>query len=418
MGQTIAEKILARASGRERVTPGEIIWATPDVVINHDHNFPRYLGALEKMGRKGVAAPHKQIVTIDHRPYSDDLAVVRARQQMRTLAREGGISHFFDLGNNGISHNVPIDQGLVKPGQLVIASDSRAPALGCIGALSIALGQGQLTVLVTGQAWLRVPTTLKINITGKPRPGVMSRDIATWVAAAISDSRGDYRVLEFYGDTIDAFSIDERHTLCNVCVDIGVKGAIVPPDQKVADYLERFGHHADWVVSDTDAVFEEEISFDITDLEPQIALPPDPMNIVPVTQLLGRKVNQVFIGSCIGGKMEDLRAAAQVLKGHQSHPDVHLLVIPATAEIHRQALAEGLMEIFSKANANIAVGACGPCYGTIAPLSDEEVCVATSTRNENGRMGSPTATILLANAATAAAAAIRGVVADPREFLA
>jgi 3-isopropylmalate/(R)-2-methylmalate dehydratase large subunit len=418
MGHTIAEKIMARTSGRDSVTPGEIIWAVPDVVINHDHNFPRYMGALEKMGLKGVASPEKQIVTIDHRPYSDDQAVVRAREMMRGMARKGGISHFFDLGNNGISHNIPVDQGLVKPGQLIIASDSRAPALGCVGALAIALGQGQLTVLVTGKAWLRVPTTLRINISGKPRPGVMSRDIATWVCAQITERRGDYRSLEFYGDTIDAFGMDERHTLCNVCVDIGVKGAIVPPDQLVADYLKRFGLEAEGVHSDSDAKFEEELSFDISDLEPQIGLPPDPMNIVPVTEQAGRKIHQVFIGSCIGGKIEDLRAAAQVLKGQKKHPDVNLLVIPATAEVHRQALAEGLMQTLAEANANIAVGACGPCYGTIAPLADEEVCVATSTRNENGRMGSNNATILLANAATAAASAIRGVVTDAREFLA
>ncbi|SHI17185.1 aconitase/3-isopropylmalate dehydratase large subunit family protein [Pollutimonas bauzanensis] len=418
MGQTIAQKILARASGRDRATLGEIIWAVPDVVINHDHNFPRYLDALDKMGLQGVASPEKQIVSIDHRPYSDDQAVVRARERMRKMAGNGEIAHFFDLGNHGISHNVPVDQGLVKPGQLVIASDSRAPALGCVGALSIALGQGQLTVLVTGKAWLRVPSTIKVIVTGKPRPGVMSRDIATWVAAGISDARGDYRVLEFYGDTIDAFGLDERHTLCNVCVDIGVKGAIVPPDGLIEKYLARFGHTAEFVYSDADAPYEEEMRFDISNLEPQIALPPDPMNIRPVSQLQGQKVNQVFIGSCIGGKLEDLRAAAQVLKGHKVHPSVHLLVIPATAEIHRQALAEGLIGILAAANANIAVGACGPCYGTIAPLAGDEVCVATSTRNENGRMGSVNATVLLASAATAAATAIRGVVTDPRELLA
>jgi 3-isopropylmalate/(R)-2-methylmalate dehydratase large subunit len=413
-GSTIAQKILARASGRERVSAGEIVWATPDVVICHDHNFPRFLDGMQAVGRERIAVADRLVVGIDHRPYSDDPVIVRARRRIRETVKEQGIKRFFDLGEHGISHNLPIDHGMVRPGQLVIASDSRAPALGASGAMSIPLGGGLLVVLATGKAWLRVPESLKVIVGGKPRAGVMSRDIGAYLIQQIGADNGDYRSIELSGPTIAAMSMDERQTICNAMVDIGVKAAMVVPDEVTRAWAARFDWKAEPVLPDADASYEQVLEFDVSHLEPQIALPPDPTNLKPLSEMVGRKVQQVFIGSCIGGKLEDIRAAAHTVRGRKAKPGVRFLVIPATTAIYRAALEEGLIDMLANANADIAVGACGPCYGTLAPLEGDEVCIATSTRNEVGRMGSEKATVLLSNAAVAAASAITGEITDPR----
>jgi 3-isopropylmalate/(R)-2-methylmalate dehydratase large subunit len=414
MGRTIAQKILARASGRKDVTPGEIVWATPDVVVCHDHNFPRFLDGMQVVGRDKIAVADRLVVGVDHRPYSDDPVIVRARQRIRDEVARQGVKRFFDLGEHGISHNLPIDHGTVRPGQLLIASDSRAPALGAAGAMAIALGGGLLVVLATGRAWLRVPHSLKVVVTGTPRPGVMSRDIAAFLIREIGPDLGDYRSIELGGSTIAAMDMDERQTVTNAMVDIGVKAAIVPADEVTRKWASQFDWPFEPVLADPDAEYEKVLEFDIGALEPQIALPPDPTNLQPLSAMLGRKVQQVFIGSCIGGKLEDIRAAANTVRGHKIKPGMRFIVIPATTGIYKQALAEGLIDALAAANAVIAVGACGPCFGTLAPLEGDEVCLATSTRNENGRMGSEKATVLLSNAAVAAAAAITGEITDPQ----
>lgn len=419
MGATIAEKILARASGKAQVRPGELVWATPDLTVGHDRNYPRYRERMKAIGVEAIAQPQKFMVTIDHTPYSDDVKTIETRAWMRKDIAAQGVGRFFDLGRHGISHNIPVDHGLVKPGMLVITSDTRSPALGCAGALSIALGAGFLTVLVTGKAWLRVPATIRVTITGTPGAGVLSRDIGEWVAQQIGASRADYRVIEFAGDTVERFGMDERHTLCNAMVDIGVKSAIVPADEKTEQHCSRFAGEGgiQRVHSDHDAQFEAQLELDVSCLEPQVSRPPSPENVCPVGSVRGQKIDQAFVGTCIGGKLEDLRAAAGVLRGRTVHPSVRLLVIPATHAIYEQALGEGLMQVFAEAGAQIAVGACGPCFGVLAPLGKGETSIATATRNEPGRMGSDSATIFLANAATVAASAVRGVISDPREFL-
>lgn len=418
MAATIAQKIMARAAGVDAVSAGEIVWVTPDLVIAHDHNFPRYREAMRKAGAEHIKNPERLMLTIDHRPYSDDLKIVESRQMMRADVKASGIGHFFDVGRHGISHNVPVDKGIVQPGMMVLTSDTRSPALGCVGAFAVALGGGLVTVLALGKTWLRVPATLKVVVSGSPQNGIMSRDMAGWIAQQISDERADYRVIEFAGPLLAQLDMDQRHTFCNAMVDIGAKGAIVPADRYTADYFAALGHpglHS--VASDPDADFEDVLHFDVSSLEPQVALPPDPTNLVAVSKAAGEPVHQAFVGSCIGGKMEDLRAAANILRGRKIDPRVRLVIIPATQDIFKRAAAEGLMEVFSGANAYIAAGACGPCYGTLAPIAAGETCIGTSTRNEPGRMGSPAGRVLIASAATVAASAVRGVVTDPREFL-
>jgi 3-isopropylmalate/(R)-2-methylmalate dehydratase large subunit len=417
MGMTVIEKILARATGQQRVELGDIVWATPDLTIAHDLNYTRYREMMDQMGVAKMANPEKLLLTIDHLPYSDEEKSAAIHARMRNDFRNEGIGHFFDLGRHGVSHNIPIDHGIVLPGMLVITSDTRSPALGCVGAVGIALGAGLLTTMVSGKAWLRVPPTIRVNLSGHMRKGVMSRDVGEWIANKIGPDRADYRSIEFAGSAMADMPIDARHTLCNAMVDIGVKAAIALPDAVTRAYVESFGGKFQPVLPDADAQYEEIFEFNIDQLEPQISLPPDPENVRPISELVGQRIDQAFVGSCIGGKMEDLRAAAQVLRGHKVRDGVRFLIIPASQKIYDEAVREGLIEVFSAANCYVAVGACGPCYGSIAPLSGSEVCIGTSTRNEPGRMGSSKATIYIANAAAVAASAVRGVITDPRDFL-
>ena len=418
MGYTLAEKILARAGGVASVRPGDILWAEPDRVMCNDHNFPRCLQMMRKLGIDRIACPEKIGLTIDHRPYSDDVRVIQARRDMREEVVRQGVRHFYDMGRHGISHNIALDHGLVMPGTFAIASDTRAPSLGCAGALSIALGAGLETAFITGKVWVRVPATLRVTLTGCMGPGVMSRDVGQWLASNIGMTRADYRVIEFDGPAFGHLDMDARHTLCNAMVDLGVKSAIVSPDAITAAYVTRTGGDPAIVLkSDADTTFEAHLSFDISSVGPQVSLPPSAWNAHPVAEAAGEPIHQAFIGSCMGGKIEDLRAAAAVLEGRSVAPGVRLVVIPATHGVFEQASREGLMSVFAAADAYVAVGACGPCFGTIAPICDGEVCISTSTRNEPGRMGSAKARVLLASAATVAASAVKGCVADPREFL-
>ena len=387
-------------------------------MIAHDMNYPRYRKRLRSANIDRIASPEKLLLTIDHHPYTDSREIAAEIELMRQDVRSLGIRWFFDLGRNGISHNVPVDQGIVHPGMLVITSDTRSPALGAVGALGIALGGGFLVPLATGKVWLRVPTTIKVSLVGKRQEGGFSRDIAQWLAGQIGPERGDYRIIEFDGEAVKEMDIDERHTLCNSMVDIGVKSAIVEADQGVVDFIKaRTDQPFNPVKSDPDAEYETVLTYDISNLGPQVCIPPSPDLARPVEELEGTRITHAFIGSCISGKMEDLRAAAWVLKGRTVSPDVRLFIVPATYSIYNQAIKEGLVEVFSNAGAVLAVGACSMCFGSMSPLNDGDVCMATSTRNEPGRMGSPKATIYLGSAATVAASAVVGRITDPRDFL-
>lgn len=418
MGMTIVEKILSRAAGQD-VKPGDIVWVEPDLIVGHDLNYPIYRRMMQSIGINGIAQPEKLMLTVDHQPYTDSAKVAADFAVMRRDAGNLGIGHFFDVGRQGISHNLPIDRGLVRPGMLVITSDTRSPALGAVGAIGIALGGAFLMQLATGKSWLRVPQTMRVRIEGDRPEWLMSRDIAQWIAGEIGLERGDYKVIEFDGPVVEAMGIDERHTLCNAMVDLGVKSAVVvPSDAIVAEIQTRTSVPFEVVASDPDAHFVETLSYDVSRLEPQVSIPPSPELVRPVGQLAGKPVTHAFIGSCIAGKLEDMRAAASVLRGRRVHPGVQLYIIPATQKVYRQSLKEGLIEIFAAAEAQIAIGTCGPCVGGLMPLGDGDVCISTGTRNDPGRMGSPKSEVYIASAATVAASAVAGHIADPRRVAA
>jgi 3-isopropylmalate/(R)-2-methylmalate dehydratase large subunit len=268
-----------------------------------------------------------------------------------------------------------------------------------------------------GEIWLKVPETIRVVLSGKPRPGVMSRDIAQHIIARLGAELSDYRVLQYTGPAIAAMDMDMRMTLCNVAVDIGAKAGVVEADGLTAAYLAaRTREPIDLVTSDPDAVYCHTHEIDLGELEPMVAVPPRPDLVVGLSKVAGTKVDQVYIGSCAGGRMEDLRAAAEVMRGRSVHPGVRMIVVPTSQEIYIKASREGLLADFAEAGAVVAAPCCGPCYGNLSPLTDGEVCIGTGTTNIPGRMGSASASIYLSNAAVAAASAVAGCIADPRQL--
>lgn len=400
---TLVEKVLARTSGALRVQAGDVLWAAPDLVTAHDLNYERHRKMLQGLGYADIAIPDKVFATIDHTTHSAAEGHLASHRFMREDTAAQRVRWFMDTGRQGISHNVPLDLGIVRPGMLVVAADTRVPALGCTGAIAIALGLSVTTALAIGKVWLRVPETIRVRLDGAPRHGVMSRDVGQWLAAGLGAERGDYRCVELTGSYIDQLDEDGRHTLCNAMIDIGVKAAVCA----VVDT-----HGVRWQ-SDEGAVFAEDLHYDVADFVPVICLPPDPQNVAPLADHLGIPITSAFIGSCIGGKMEDLRAAAAVLDGRHVARGVRLTVIAATQAIFQRALDEGVVAAISAAGAEVTAGICGPCYGTYAPLSDTDVAIGTATRNDYGRLGSAKAPVYLANAAVVAASAVKGCIASP-----
>lgn len=399
---TLVEKVFARTSGASRVHAGDVIWAEPDLVTTHDLNYERHRRLLQGLGYTDIAIPHKVFATIDHTTHSNSEGHLASHRFMREDTRAQQVRWFLDTGRQGISHNAPLDLGIVKPGMLVVAADTRAPALGCTGAIAVALGLSVTTALATGKVWLRVPETIRIRLDGLPGDGVMSRDVGQWIAADVGAERGDYRCIEFTGQYIDQLDEDGRHTLCNAMIDIGVKAAVCAVTDE---------HGVRWQ-SDDGATFAEDLRYDVSRCSLLVCLPPDPQNVAPLAEHLGTPITSAFIGSCIGGKMEDLRAAATVLNGRRVAPGVRLTVIAATQTIFQKALDEGLIATISAAAA-VTAGICGPCYGTYAPVGDTDVAIGTATRNDYGRLGSMKSPVYLANAAVVAASAVAGRIASP-----
>ncbi len=416
MGYTLAQKILARTSGRAKVEIGEVVMCEPDLFETIDLVMPHYIKTLRDEGITRFRYPEKIIVFADHEVPSQTPQTALAKKRLRGQLDEMGIRHFYSEGRHGISHQAIVERGHVLPGMLVTGPDTHIPTLGCVGAFAPPLNYEAIQAMATGETWLKVPETIRIELSGSPAPGVMSRDIAQWIIAKLSPERCDYRALEYGGPAMAGLDMDARMTLCNVAIDVSAKTAICEPDSVTQAYLApRTSQPYEMVRSDPDARYEEVFCQDLSELEPMVAVPPSPENVVPISKVLGIKVDQVYLGSCAGGRMEDLRAAAAVLRGRKVHPRVLMLVIPTSQEIFANAAREGLLDAFIDAGAVVNGPSCGPCYGNLAPLVDGDVCIGTGTTNMPGRMGSTAASIYLSNAVTATAAAVAGEIADPRE---
>lgn len=416
MGMTLAEKILAAKTGRDSVSPGEIVNPEPDRVMSHD-NSAAIAGTFEKMGVARVWDPGRIVIVLDHAVPPPNNAHAENHRRIRQFVSDQGIEDFFDI-NHGVCHTVMCENGLAEPWALIVGSDSHMLTQGALGAFAAGIGRTETaSVWALGRIWLRVPTTIRVRVHGQLGPMITAKDVALRLLAEVGAAGFDYRAVEFEGEAIDAMSVDERMVLCNLMAEAGAKTALVAPDDKTREWLQG-RVEGDWapLEPDSDAEYERTIELAVGDLEPHVALPHSPANGRPIAESAGTPIDQVFIGSCNGGLFDDLRRAAEVLKGQRVASGTRLVVIPASWKIYRQAMEGGIISTFIEAGAVICNPGCGPCLGAHQGcLAAGEKCLSTSNRNFCGRMGCRDAEIYLAGPTVAAATAIAGKIADPRK---
>lgn len=418
MGMTISEKILARASGKERVEAGEIVEANVDLAMSHD-NAALVSKIFKEIGVDKVWDPDKIVIILDHRAPANIIKAAEAHKSIREFIKERGIKNFYDVGE-GICHQVVPEKGYVKPGMLIVGTDSHTTTYGAFGAFSTGIGATEMAcVWATGKLWLKVPETIKMVINGKLQEMVTAKDVILHIIGEIGSDGANYKAIEFYGETVKNFSVSSRMTISNQAMEAGAKAAIVPPDEKTINYLrDRVRGEMEPVHSDGDANYESEMEFDVSDLEPQVACPHTVDNVKPVSEVEGIEIDQAVLGSCTNGRLEDLEIAAKILKGKRIAPGVRMIVIPASREIYLEALKRGYIEIFLRAGATIINPGCGPCLGAHqGVLASGERAISSTNRNFRGRMGSPDSEVYLASPATVAASAIEGKIVDPRRVV-
>jgi 3-isopropylmalate/(R)-2-methylmalate dehydratase large subunit len=418
MGQTITEKILSRAMGRP-VSAGETIFPEPDLVTVHDWYVVNFDKALKSVGITKLYDASKVLISTDHEPMAVSVLATERQKAVREIVARYGIKRFYDAGRGGHGHIFPMELGIIKPGMLVLAYDTHVTNYGAVGCLGFALVTEISEVLGCGSVWLRVPETVRINLTGRLRPGLTIRDISQKMTADLGADLIDYSVVEYGGPAMRDIDFEGRMTLCNTPLEIGAKSALVEPDEYIARWLApRVAGPLDMIRSDPDARYRAVIEYDLGVVEPQVAAPPRPDNVVGVSSVAGTEIHHAFIGSCANGSLSDLRAAAAMLKGRRIHPRVRLIVTPSTQEVLAAAMNEGLIQTFVEAGAMMTTPGCGPCAsGRIGPMAPGEVSINTGTRNDPGRLGAKDADIYLASPLTVAASAIAGQIADPRELL-
>jgi 3-isopropylmalate/(R)-2-methylmalate dehydratase large subunit len=416
----ITEKILAKASGKKTVHPGEIVDANVDMIMVHDLTGPLAVEAFKKIGVQKIWDNQKAVVILDHQVPAESVKAAELHKTMRQFAKDQKL-RIYDVGRGGICHQVMPEKGHVVPGTVIVGADSHTCTYGAFGAFATGIGSTEAAaVFATGKIWLKVPEAIKINITGEFQKYVAPKDLILSIIGRMGVAGATYKSTEFTGPTIKSMSIAGRMTLCNMTVEMGAKNGIIEPDETTHKFLEgrvKALPNFEMLQSDKDAVYERTVEFDVSKMEPQIACPSSVDNVKPVSEAGNVPIEQAFIGSCTNGRIEDLRLAAQVLKGKRVKGNVRALVIPASQEVYKQALNEGLLEIFTDAGAIVCGSACGPCLGGhIGLLAADEVCVSTSNRNFIGRMGSTKASVYLASPATVAASAVTGKITDPRKL--
>jgi 3-isopropylmalate/(R)-2-methylmalate dehydratase large subunit len=413
----ITEKILAKASGKKTVSPGEIVDANVDVLMTHDLTGPLAVESFKKIGVEKVWNNQKIVVILDHQIPAESIKAAELHKTMRQFAKEQKL-RIYDVGRGGVCHQVMPEQGHVTPGAVIVGSDSHTCTYGAFGAFSTGIGSTEAAaVMTTGKIWFKVPQTIKIVVNGKFNKYITPKDLVLNIIGQLGVDGAIYQSTEFTGSTIHEMSIAGRMTLCNMAVEMGAKNGIIEPDNITKEYLqERVNTLPDFTAlkSDNDAQYAQTVNFDVSNMEPQIACPSSVDNVRPISEVDDVPIDQAFIGSCTNGRLEDLRLAAQILKGKKIKDGVRALIIPASQEVYKQALTEGLTEIFTEAGAVVCGAACGPCLGGhIGLLAAGETCVSTSNRNFIGRMGSTQANVYLASPAVVAASAVTGKITNP-----
>ena len=417
MGMTMTQKILARAAGLDRVEAGQLIEAKLDLVLGNDITTPVAITEFEKAGFTQVFDKDKIAIVLDHYTPCKDIKSAQLCKQARNFAHKHAITNFFDVGQMGVEHALLPEKGLCAPGEVIIGADSHTCTYGALGAFSTGIGSTDMAAgMATGLAWFRVPSAIKVTLKGKLQPHVSGKDVILHLIGTIGVDGALYQSIEFAGEGVSSLSMDDRFTISNMAIEAGGKNGIFPVDEKTMEYINgRVDRPCEAFQADEDAVYEQEIVIDLDTLEPTVAMPHLPENTKVVSEVAGLPIDQVVIGSCTNGRIQDMRIAAAVMKGKKVADNVRCVVIPATQEVYMQAMKEGLMEIFIAAGAAVSTPTCGPCLGGhMGCMAEGERAVSTTNRNFVGRMGHVESEVILASPAVAAASAIAGCVADPR----
>ena len=415
---TMAEKILASHAGLDEVVPGQLVECDLDLVLSNDITAPIAIGVCKQITDK-VFDPTKICLVPDHYTPNKDIKSAEQAKTVRDFAREQGITHYYEVGCMGVEHALLPEKGVVVPGDLMIGADSHTCTYGALGAFSTGVGSTDAGVgYATGRAWFKVPETVKFEIDGTLRPGVVGKDIILYIIGLIGVDGALYKAMEFTGSAIDTLSMESRLTISNMAIEAGGKAGLFEVDDITRAYVDP-RKERDYVEyhSDPDAQYAQVIKIDAADIPLTVSLPHLPSNTKPAAECGDIDIDQAVIGSCTNGRIEDMRQAAAVLRGRKVHPDVRCIVIPATQDVYRQCIHEGLMDIFLDANCAVSTPTCGPCLGGyMGVLAAGERSISTSNRNFIGRMGDPTSEVILSNPAVAAASAVLGHVATPADL--
>lgn len=416
---TIAEQILAAHAGKKKVSTGEFVNVKVDLVMAHDLTAGIAIQQFRKTGFEKVFDPQKVVLVMDHYVPNKDIMCATQNVGLRAFAREQGII-FFPEGRGGIEHVILPEKGLVLPGEIVVGADSHTCTYGALGAFSTGMGSTDIAVaMATGEIWMKVPPTIKFVYNGGLPQWISGKDLVLLTIGNIGVDGALYSVMEFAGEAISQLSVDSRLAMANMAIEAGGKAGICPVDDKTMAYVKERSDRPFIVYEpEPDDQYAQVIEFDVNDLEPQVALPHIPENVRPVSAVADVKVDQSVIGSCTNGRIEDLRTAAEILKGKTIHPDVRCIVIPGSQQVYLDAMHEGLVDIFVAAGASVSTPTCGPCVGGyMGILGPGEKCIATTNRNFQGRMGSPESEIYLSGPAVAAASALTGAITHPKEVM-
>ncbi len=415
---TLAEKILAAHTDKKQVSPGEFINVRVDLILANDITAPIAIREFQRIGIDKVLDPNKIVMVPDHFVPNKDIASAEQAKVMRDFAREQGLIHF-EVGQMGIEHVLLPEQGLVLPGDVVIGADSHTCTYGALGAFATGVGSTDVAAaMATGDIWMKVPPTIKLVYHGHLGKWVGGKDLILYAIGQIGVDGALYSVMEFTGEAIDGLSMDGRFTMANMAIEAGAKAGLFRVDDSTLDYIRLRAKRPYTVYEPDDTEYSQVIEYDVSALEPQVSLPHSPANTEPVSQVGDIEIDQAVIGSCTNGRLEDLRVAAQILKGKKVHSRVRCIIIPGSQQVYLDALTEGIIEIFIRAGAAVSTPTCGPCLGGfMGVLADGERCISTTNRNFVGRMGSPKSEVYLSNPAVATASAVAGRITSPEEVL-
>ena len=419
MGMTMTQKILAKHAGLASVEAGQLIEAKLDLVLGNDITAPVAITEFDKAGLTQVFEKDKIAIVLDHSVPCKDIKSAQLCAQARTFAQRFDITHFYDVGQMGVEHALIPEKGLAAPGEAIIGADSHTCTYGALGAFSTGVGSTDMAAgMATGLAWFKVPSAIKVTLTGKFAPYVSGKDVILHLIGQIGVDGALYKSLEFAGDGVAQLTMDDRFTIANMAIEAGAKNGIFPVDDLTREYLHgRVDRPWEAVEPDADAVYDQEVVIDLDQLRPTVALPHLPSNTRTVDEVAGLPIQQVVIGSCTNGRLKDLQEAADILKGRKVAKGVRCIVLPATQQIMMDAMAQGLIQTFIESGCAVSTPTCGPCLGGhMGVLSNGERAVSTTNRNFVGRMGPTDSEIILASPAVAAASAVAGCIADPAKL--